>query len=285
MDLDSADVPIPATETLMIAAFEGWNDAGNAASSAVDYLVDMLRAKEHATLDPEDYHDFQVNRPIASRDEEGNRLITWPGTVVYVANLRGSVPRRLILVRGIEPSMRWRQFSTEILDHARKLGVTSLLTLGALLVDSPHTRPLPIFLTSEDADARALLDLERSDYDGPTGIVGVLGHDAQHRGITTYSMWVGIPHYIAHPPSPMGTVQLLGQIEALIREEFDYAGLGDAAEAWERGADDLMEEDEEIAAHVAQLESVVDEAALPEASGDAIAAEFEKYLRRRDTGK
>jgi len=285
MDFDPDNVPIPADETLVIAAFEGWNDAGNAASAAVDHLIQVLRAKEHATLDPEDYHDFQVNRPLASRDDHGERVITWPGTVIYTATWRGEQPRKIILVRGIEPSMRWRQFSTEVLDHVRQLGGTSLLTLGALLVDSPHTRPLPVFLTSEDADARARLDLERSDYDGPTGIVGVLGHDAQHRGLTTYSLWVGIPHYIAHPPSPMGTVQLLGQIELLVREGLEYGGLADEAEAWENGADELMEEDEEIAAHVAQLESMVDEAALPEASGDAIAAEFEKYLRRRDFGK
>jgi len=285
MEFDPDNVPIPESETLVIAAFEGWNDAGNAASAAVDHLIDVLRAKEHATLDPEDYHDFQVNRPMASRDEHGERVLTWPGTVIYTATWRGDKTRKIILVRGIEPSMRWRQFSTEVLDHVRQLGGTSLLTLGALLVDSPHTRPLPVFLTSEDPDARARLDLERSDYDGPTGIVGVLGHDAQHRGLTTYSLWVGIPHYIAHPPSPMGTVQLLGQIELLVREELEYGGLADDAEAWENGADELMEEDEEIAAHVAQLESMVDEASLPEASGDAIAAEFEKYLRRRDFGK
>ena len=285
MEFDPDNVPIPESETLVIAAFEGWNDAGNAASAAVDHLIDILRAKEHATLDPEDYHDFQVNRPMASRDEHGERVLTWPGTVIYTATWRGDKTRKIILVRGIEPSMRWRQFSTEVLDHVRQLGGTSLLTLGALLVDSPHTRPLPVFLTSEDPDARARLDLERSDYDGPTGIVGVLGHDAQHRGLTTYSLWVGIPHYIAHPPSPMGTVQLLGQIELLVREELEYGGLADDAEAWENGADELMEEDEEIAAHVAQLESMVDEASLPEASGDAIAAEFEKYLRRRDFGK
>ena len=285
MEFDPDNVPIPETETLVIAAFEGWNDAGNAASAAVDHLIDVLRAKEHATLDPEDYHDFQVNRPVASRDVHGDRILTWPGTVIYTATWRGEKTRKIILVRGIEPSMRWRQFSTEVLDHVRQLGGTSLLTLGALLVDSPHTRPLPVFLTSEDADARARLDLDRSDYDGPTGIVGVLGHDAQHRGLTTYSLWVGIPHYIAHPPSPMGTVQLLGQIELLVREELEYGGLADDAEAWENGADELMEEDEEIAAHVAQLESMVDEASLPEASGDAIAAEFEKYLRRRDFGK
>ena len=285
MEFDPDNVPIPETETLVIAAFEGWNDAGNAASAAVDHLIDVLRAKEHATLDPEDYHDFQVNRPVASRDLHGDRVLTWPGTVIYTATWRGDKKRKIILVRGIEPSMRWRQFSTEVLDHVRQLGGTSLLTLGALLVDSPHTRPLPVFLTSEDADARARLDLDRSDYDGPTGIVGVLGHDAQHRGLTTYSLWVGIPHYIAHPPSPMGTVQPLGQIELLVREELEYGGLADDAEAWENGADELMEEDEEIAAHVAQLESMVDEASLPEASGDAIAAEFEKYLRRRDFGK
>lgn len=285
MEFDPDNVPVPASETLMIAAFEGWNDAGNAASAAVDHLVRYLRAKEHVTLDPEDYHDFQVNRPVVSRDPAGERVITWPGTVVYTATWRGDATRKIVLVRGIEPSMRWRQFSAEVLDHARRLGVTTLLTMGALLVDSPHTRPLPVFITSEDPETREQLDIERSDYDGPTGITGVLAHDAQHRGIRVLSLWVGIPHYIAHPPSPAGTVQLLGQVELLVRERIEYYGLADDAEAWERGADELMEEDDEIAAHVAQLESIVDEAALPEASGDAIAAEFEKYLRRRDSGK
>jgi len=285
MELDSGDVPIPATETLMIAAFEGWNDAGSAASAALDHMIDVFEAAEYATLNPEDYHDFQVNRPTITREPDGERIVTWPGTVIYTATAPWATPRKLILVRGIEPSMRWRQFSTEILDHAKALGVTTLLTMGALLVDSPHTRPLPVFISAEDLATRERLDLERSDYEGPTGILGVLGHDAQHRGLTVLSMWVGIPHYIAHPPSPMGSVQLIGQVERLLREPIELGGLPYDAEAWTNGADELMDEDEEIAAHVTQLESMVDEAALPEASGDAIAEEFEKYLRRRENGK
>lgn len=285
MEFESGDVPIPATETLMIAAFEGWNDAGSAASAALDHMIDVFDAEEYATLDPEDYHDFQVNRPTITREPDGERIVTWPGTVVYTADVPWDPPRRVILVRGVEPSMRWRQFSNEVLDHARNLGVTTLLTMGALLVDSPHTRPLPVFTSAEDFATRERFGLDRSDYEGPTGILGILGHDAQHRGITVLSMWVGVPHYIAHPPSPMGSVQLIGQIELLLREPIDLGSLPYEAEAWVNGADDLMDEDEEIAAHVTQLESMVDEAALPEASGDAIAAEFEKYLRRRENGK
>jgi predicted ATP-grasp superfamily ATP-dependent carboligase len=181
--------------------------------------------------------------------------------------------------------MRWRQFSREILDHAAQLGVTTLITCGALLVDAPHTRPLPTFVSAEDASVRRRFDLERSDYEGPTGILGVLGHEAALRGMSVLSMWVGIPHYIAHPPSPKGTVALLSNLERFLGEPIDLADLPYEVEAWQRGADELADEDEEIAAHVEQLEAMMDEASLPEASGDAIAAEFEKYLRRRDPGK
>jgi hypothetical protein len=271
-------------ESIMVAAFEGWNDAGAAASSALDHLADVWGAQEYATLDPEDYHDFQVSRPMVSRLPSGERIITWPGTVVSTTVGPFTRPRRLSLVRGIEPSMRWRQFASEVLDLAEDLEVTTLITCGALLVDVPHTRPFPTFVTSEDAAARRLFDLERSDYEGPTGIVGVLGHEAQARGITVLSMWVGVPHYVAHPPSPKATLALLSQVERIIGEPVELGDLPYESEAWQRGADELAEEDDEVAAHVRQLESVMDETSLPEASGDAIAAEFEQFLRRRDGG-
>ncbi len=275
---------LAASESIMIAAFEGWNDAGSAASNAVDHLADTWGAQDYSTIDPEDYHDFQVSRPVISRVPDGDRIITWPGTVVSTAAGPFTRERRISLVRGIEPSMRWRQFTAEVLDLAEDLEVSTLITCGALLVDVPHTRPLPTFVTSEDAATRRLFGLDRSDYEGPTGIVGVLAHEAQARGITVLSMWVGIPHYVAHPPSPKGTLALLSQIERFIGEPVELGDLPYESEAWQRGADELAEEDDEVAAHVRQLEALMDETSLPEASGDAIAAEFEQFLRRRDGG-
>jgi len=271
-------------ESLLVAAFEGWNDAGSAASHALEHLAHIWNAQEYAALDPEDYHDFQVSRPAISRGSDGEQILTWPGTVVSTAVGPFARERRIALARGIEPSMRWRQFCDELLDLAEDLEVTTLITCGALLVDVPHTRPLPTFVTSEDADVRQALSLERTDYEGPVGIVSVLGHAARQRGIKVLSMWVGVPHYVAHPPSPKASLALLAQMERLLGEPFDLGDLPDDAVAWQRGADELTREDDDLADHVRQLETMMDETSLPEASGDAIAAEFERYLRRRDGG-
>jgi hypothetical protein len=282
--MDSENVSLSPDESIMIAAFEGWNDAGSASSAAVDHLVSIWDTVDYATLDPEDYHDFQVSRPTSTRLPSGDRVVSWPGTVISTSSGPWPRDRSIALVRGIEPSMRWRQFCEEILDYAEDLDVTTIITCGALLVDVPHTRPLPTFVTSENKAARERFDLEQSDYEGPIGIVGVLGHEAQLRGITVLSMWVGVPHYIAHPPSPKASIALLHQLERFLGEPIDLGDLPYEAEAWQRGADELTDEDEEIAAHVQQLEAVMDETSLPEASGDAIAAEFEQFLRRRDGG-
>ncbi|MFW2514119.1 PAC2 family protein [Demequina sp. SO4-13] len=284
MEMDQTDSAIPADETVMVAAFEGWNDAGSSASAALDHIAQTWGSAEHTTLDPEDYHDFQVARPSIARLPSGDRVVSWPGTIVSTTPGPPEQAARVVLARGIEPSMRWRTFCAEVLDAAEDLGVTTLVTCGALLLDVPHTRPLPTFVTSDDDSARARYGLEASEYEGPTGIVGVLGHEAQLRGITVLSVWVGVPHYIAHPPSPKATVTLLGQLERLLGAPIDLGDLPDEAEAWQRGADELTEDDEEIAAHVEQLESLMDETSLPEASGEAIAEEFEKFLRRRDGG-
>ncbi|MFV0632699.1 PAC2 family protein [Demequina sp.] len=281
---EERETAISMDETIMLAAFEGWNDAGGAASGALDHIAQAWGSHQYLAIDPEDYHDFQVNRPVLTTLPSGDRVISWPGTVVSTSEGPWHGERSLALARGIEPSMRWRSFCAEVLDAAEELGVTTLVTCGALLLDVPHTRPLPTFVTSEDVDARDRYGLEPSDYEGHTGIVGVLGHEAQLRGITVLNVWVGVPHYIAHPPSPKATVTMLGQLERLLGEPIDLGDLPDEADAWQRGADELTEDDEEIAAHVQQLESIMDETSLPEASGEAIAAEFEQFLRRRGEG-
>ncbi len=280
---DRASSLDPAS-SVMIAAFEGWNDAGSAASAALDHLATVWGAREYIALDAEDYHDFQVSRPTVSRNDRGDRIISWPGTVISTVEIPSQPERTVLLARGIEPSMRWRQFSREVLGAAEDFDVDVLVTLGALLVDAPHTRPLPVYLTSEETEIRRRLDIERSDYDGPTGITGVLGHEASMRGMAVVSGWVGVPHYVAHPPSPKATRTLLGAIERLLGAPIDLGDLEYEAEAWERGVDELAREDDEVAAHIKQLEEVTDAASLPEASGDAIAAEFEQFLRRRDGG-
>ena len=284
MALPDSVAPLDRDATIMIAAFEGWNDAGSSASAAVDHLATVWAAKEYLTLDAEDFHDFQVSRPSISRNERGERVVSWPGTVISTVEIPSQPGRTVLLARGIEPSMRWRQFCSEVLEAAEDFDVTVLVTLGALLVDAPHTRPLPIYLSSEQAELRKLLDIERSDYDGPTGITGVLAHEAESRGIAVVSGWVGVPHYVAHPPSPKATRALLGVVERLVGAPIDLGDLEYEAEAWERGVDELASEDEEIAAHVTTLEEVTDAANLPEASGDAIAAEFERFLRRHEGG-
>ena len=180
--------------------------------------------------------------------------------------------------------MRWRAFVTEVVGHASELGVTTLVTLGALLADVPHTRPIPVTTTSDDEGLMRRLALESSTYQGPTGIVGVLQEGAARAGIPGLSLWAAVPHYVAQPPSPKATLALLRRVEELLDVTVPLGELPEDARAWEHGVDELAEEDGEIADYVRQLEEAKDTADLPEASGEAIAREFERYLRRRDDG-
>jgi hypothetical protein len=265
---------------MMIAAFEGWNDAGSAASNAVAVLAEAWNAREVRSLDPEPYHDFQVNRPVVATDESGKRVIEWPLTTVSIA-LSPVLGRSVVLAQGTEPSMRWRSYCTELLDAAQELRVGTLVTVGALLADAPHTRPIPVQTSSDDPQVQALLGVEGSEYEGPTGIVGVLGQMAAERGIHTLSVWAAVPHYVSQPPSPKATLALLSSLEEVLGEPVPTGELAEDAEAWQGGVDELASEDPEIAEYVRQLEEAKDTVELPEASGEAIAREFERYLRRR----
>ena len=270
-------------QTVMIAAFEGWNDAGSAATAALQHLHEVWGAEDVDELDPEEYHDFQVNRPVVTTDDDGLREITWPTTTIASATLSPG-GRRVVLVHGIEPSMRWRRYCRELLDIAEEHDVRTVVTLGALLAEVPHTRPIPMTATSESVGLQAVLDVEPSTYEGPTGIVGVLQHAAAERGLQSVSLWAAVPHYVAHPPSPKATLAILARIEELLSEPIPLGDLPEDAEAWQHGVDELAAEDAEIAEYVQQLEEAKDTAELPEASGEAIAREFERYLRRRDRG-
>ena len=276
---DQAGFPI-LRDPVMVAAFEGWNDAGEAASAAVAHLVQVWSAEPITELDPEEYHDFQVSRPLVG-EVDGRRQITWPTTRLFWARPSGS-SRDVVIVRGIEPSMRWRAFTRELLGLADELKVGTLITLGALLADVPHTRPIPVTSTSDNEQLLEQLAIEPSRYEGPTGIVGVLQEAATRTGLPTLSLWAAVPHYVGQPPSPKATLALLRKVEEMLDMTVPLGELPEDARAWERGVDELAEEDSEISEYVRQLEEAKDTADLPEASGEAIAREFERYLRRRD---
>ncbi|MCL7491167.1 MULTISPECIES: PAC2 family protein [Streptomyces] len=272
-------------DPVMVAAFEGWNDAGDAASAAVAHLDREWKGEVFAALDAEDYYDFQVNRPTVFLDG-GVRKITWPTTrlsVVRVGDTNGKGRTRdLVLVRGIEPSMRWRSFCNEILGFAHELGVEMLVVLGSLLGDTPHTRPVPVSGVTSDADLAGRLDLEESRYEGPTGIVGILQEACTHAGVPAVSLWAAVPHYVSQPPNPKASLALLNRLEDLLDVRIPLGELSEDARAWQLGVDQLAAEDSEVAEYVQSLEEARDTADLPEASGEAIAREFERYLRRRD---
>ncbi|MDM7856385.1 PAC2 family protein [Cellulomonas alba] len=280
-ELPPSDLPVDGT--VLLAAFEGWNDAGSAATQALEHLHEVWNAEQVDELDPEEYHDFQVNRPMVGFGPDGRREITWPTTAVAVATAPGS-GRRVVIVHGIEPSMRWRRYCAELLDIAASLGVRTVVTIGALLADVPHTRPIPVNATTDDPALRDAVGLEPNTYEGPTGIVGVLQHEASARGLGALSLWAAVPHYVAHPPSPKATLAILHRIEQLLGEPVPLGELPEDAIAWQHGVDELAGEDSEIGEYVRQLEEAKDTADLPEATGEAIAREFERYLRRRDKG-
>ncbi len=267
---------------ILIAAFEGWNDAADAASSVVDHLLTVWNARVVAAIDPEEFYDFQMNRPVVGTNDEGMRRITWPSTQLSVASPPGAL-RDVVLLRGIEPNMRWRQFCAELLAGADELGVELVVTLGALLADTPHTRPIPVTGTASEPELADRLKLEQSSYEGPTGIVGVFQDACGQLDIPAVSYWAAVPHYVAQPPCPKATLALVGQLEDLLEVSIPLGDLPEESRAWERGVDELADEDEEIGDYVRALEETRDTAELPEASGEAIAREFERYLKRRDT--
>ena len=265
---------------VLIAAFEGWNDAADASTGAVEHLQVVWGGTELGELDPDPYYDFQMNRPNVMLIDGITRRIDWPTTRLSLCRL-GPQERDVVVLRGLEPNMRWRGFCDEILEACHALGVELVVTLGALLADSPHSRPIPVSGTASDSALATRLGLEASRYEGPTGIVGVL-HDACRRAeVPSVSFWAAVPHYVATPPCPKATLALLRRVEDLLDVQVPLGDLVDESRAWEQGVDEAMTEDAEIAEYVRSLEAREDVTDLPEASGDEIAREFERFLRRR----
>jgi proteasome assembly chaperone (PAC2) family protein len=268
---------------VLVAAFEGWNDAGDAATDAIEHLELIWDARPLAALDPDDYYDFQVNRPTVSLVDGVTRRISWPTTRLSVCRPDGA-DFDLVLLHGIEPNMRWRTFCEEILEIARELDIRTVVTLGALLSDTPHTRPTPVTGTSYDPASAARYGLETSRYEGPTGIVGVLQDALVNAGYPAISFWAAVPHYVSQPPNPKATIALLHRVEEVLDIAVPLGELPAQADDWQKLVDEMAEEDSDVQEYIRNLEERDEEGELREASGDAIAQEFERYLRRRDRG-
>ena len=263
------------TSPVIIAAFEGWNDAGEAASGVINHLSLAWQATPVGAIDPEDYYDFQVTRPVTEVAEGKTERLVWPTTRLLAAK-QEATDRDLLLVSGIEPNMRWRGFCSELVTSFSELGIELVVLLGALLADSPHTRPVPVAAAASDPALAADLRAEPVDYKGPTGIVGVLQHACADAGIPAVSLWASVPHYVAQPPCPKATLALIRGVEDVLDVSLPLADLPQEARAWERGVNELAEQDTEVADYVRTLEEAKDATDLPEASGDAIAREFER---------
>ncbi|MER6988066.1 PAC2 family protein [Saccharopolyspora hirsuta] len=272
------------TDPIVIAGFEGWNDAGDAASSAIEHLQLIWDAEPLSELDPDPYYDFQVTRPTVKLVDGITRQVSWPTTRLSVCRPPGCA-HDVVLVHGIEPNMRWRAFCTELVEQIERIGARTVVTLGALLADAPHTRPVPVSGAAYDAESAARYGLERSRYEGPTGIVGVFQDACVQAGIPAISFWAAVPHYVSQPPSPKATLALLHRVEDALDVEVPLGNLPEQAEEWEQTVSEMAEEDEDVRNYVRALEERGDaEVKLTETSGDAIAAEFERYLRRRGPG-
>jgi proteasome assembly chaperone (PAC2) family protein len=284
---DHSDGDWPAfTAPIVVAAFEGWNDAGDAATGAVEHLELVWDAQPLTEIDPDDYYDFQVNRPTVSQIDGVTRRISWPTTRLSYCR-PPTADFDLVIIRGIEPNMRWRGFCRELLGLIQDLEAHTVVTLGALLSDSPHTRPTQVTGTSYDPESAARYGLEKSRYEGPTGIVGVLQDACVAAGIPAVSFWAGVPHYVSQPPNPKATLALLHAVEEVLDLPVPLAELPQQADEWQKLVDEMAAEDDEVTEYIRNLEErddELDESELRHASGDMIAREFERYLRRRDRG-
>lgn len=272
------DILSSLRDPVVICAFAGWNDAADSATDVIDHLGVTYDADVVFELEGQDFYDFQMNRPEVMITENG-REIEWPATSLSVAR---TAERDLVLVTGPEPNMHWLAFCEALVSGFRTVGPKFVVLLGAMITDAPHSRPLPVSVTTEDAALGERMGAEPSTYEGPTGIVGILGDACRRAGIGTVSLWASVPHYVSNPPNPKASLALLNRLEDLLDQAFDQGELPEMARAWERGVDELAAQDPEIAEYISSLEAQQDESALPEATGDSIAAEFQRYLRRRD---
>jgi len=280
---------IPALRSpVMVIAFSGWNDAGEAATGAASHLLASWTDPSTdvvpeliADVDVEEFYDFQVNRPMVYIDDSSIRSLTWPGTQVF--GLRTpELDHDFVVIRGVEPSMKWKTFSADILDLADDLEVDMVITLGSMLADTPHTRPITVSGSGAHPEIARRLGVEISKYEGPTGILGVIQDACVRRGIDAISLWAAIPHYASNSPSPKATLALINALEDFLELSLPQGDLLKESREWEEEVSEMAKEDGDVAEYVKALEESKDAAELPEATGESIARELERFLRRQN---
>ncbi len=268
----------------LVCAFTGWNDAGDAASSALSFVGNALGATRFARIDPEEFYDFQATRPKVINNDEGRREIVWPAVEVFEARIPRA-PRDLVLVGGPEPSIRWRTFTQLILDLAEALSVQLVVSLGALLADVPHTIPVQVSGSGSDVELIDRLGLQPTGYEGPTGILGVLGAACGDRGIPSASLWASVPHYVAAAPNPKAALALIRRLEGLVGVAVDASELESAADDYDRQVGIAVQSDPDVQAFVERLEQLAEDERGGETqdipSGERLASEFQRFLRQR----
>jgi proteasome assembly chaperone (PAC2) family protein len=270
---------------VMVAAFKGWNDAGESASAALGFLLEQFDGQQIAAIDPEEFYDFTAVRPTVTLSDGLSREIEWPENSIHAARVPGA-ERDLVIVQGVEPSLRWKTFCNLIVDAGRELGVEMVITLGALLADVPHTRPVPITGLASDEDLVEKLGYERSTYEGPTGIVGVLHHACAEQQLPSASLWASVPHYVAAAPNPKAALSLIRSFEGVAKIAIDATQLEESSEDYERQVNAAVATDPDVKAFVERLEQTLDETQedieperLP--SADSIARDFQRFLKQR----
>lgn len=285
-----SDIPT-LRDPAMILAFAGWNDAGEAATMAARYLVRRSNAVQFAEIDPEEFYVFTTTRPTVRLPDGVMRQIEWPADRFYYHRSQNRA-RDIIVFVGVEPDLRWRTFTQQVLDLAKRCGVTTAITLGALLADVPHTRPVRVTGTTYDRQLAARLNMSFSRYEGPTGIVGVT-HDAFHKaGLPSISLWANVPHYISATPNPKAAMALLVRLNTILHLDLDLEEMERRERIFETQIAEAVADNPEIAAYVRQLEERIDaELGPPEEqtaselpSGEALVQELEEFLRRRREG-
>jgi hypothetical protein len=266
--------------TLLVAT-EGWSDAGEAATSALRMVVEHFGLVPYDVVDDETYFDFQVTRPFVELDGDGSRVLSWPDITLYGPDESTTSSDAPFVLMGAEPSKLWRSLASQLVDQALTYDIDGMVLVGAMLADVPHSRPVRMIMSSDESSVRNKLSIERSTYEGPVGILSVIGLQAQRAGIPALHVWAQVPHYVHTSPSPKATLAILDRLEDLLGMDIPREELVDQADSWEENIDQLAAEDDEMLAYIQQLEKQRDTAEAPEASGDAIAREFERYLSRR----
>jgi len=275
-------------DPVAVIAFAGWNDAASAATNAARFVIRRLGARRFANVDPEPFYDFSDTRPLVRLDATGQREIVWPDNGLFFA--RNPIgPHDVIVAVGVEPNLRWRDFTEAYRDLFASLGISMIISLGALMADVPHTRPVRVTGTAIDPDVAAKLNLTTSRYEGPTGIVGVLHDTLRRSGVPAVSLWANVPHYVTTAQNPLASAALLRRLQPLLGLEFDFTELDAAGERFVAEVNTAVSGNPEIAHYIQQLETAIDSGAAPPDSGlptgESLLSDIEEFLRsqRDDT--